>query len=914
MDRQGVCLTMRPIRATIGRSFMGTKSPHAAVLSGTIPVRGGPAAGARTRRTSGVDDSRKRARLAARSEPNSPFIPLLFVFALSGLAALVYQVLWGRMLTLIFGATAAATGTVLAVFMGGLALGGWGAGKRADRLARPLKVYACLEAGIGVLALIAPLLFQAAVPVIRMVWQMTGGNGAAMVIARILLACVALLPPATLMGATLPVLTRACVTRFETVGARIGLLYGVNTLGAAAGAFLSGFVLIPLLGLSLPTWLAATLNGLLAVCALVLDRYSIPQPNPLLGKETEPDAASGVPPSKNTGAALAPSRLPSEESVGGLVKFVLAGFAVSGAIALAYEVVWTRALLLVIGSNVYAFAAMLTTFLIGLFLGAAVTARFADRFRRPILVLAWLEAAVGVAAWAGCEMFNQLPWLSISLANSATLPQNAGAAILARLGLASLVMLPIALFLGALFPPVVRACATALESMGRTVGDLYAANTLGAIAGALTASFVLVPILGTQGSLRAMIAANLLLAAFFMTVQAAQSSHSALRRFAPAFALTAVAIALPLCLTQWDMLTMISAQQARRATAFSRYLGNSAPFQSQSDYALKMSLEAKVLYHGDGLSSDVAVLQSTQSGVKGLFTNGQEDATDGPDMPTQILLAALPMLLHPQPDQVAVVGWGSGVTGGVAEEFNLKHIDALEIEPDVMVASHYFDEHNHNSLDDSRLSVITQDGRNVLMATNKTYDVIISEPSNVWGAGVCNLFTRDYFKICRARMRPGGLFTQWFAYGSIPTPEVRGVYAALHQVFPYAIVFKVDSVDAIVVASAQPVMVNASGVAQKMSVAGEALQDDLQTAGILDVRDLVHRIAFGGREMPEFCGDERPNTDDNARLEFAVAAPYELHPYSEDGQVAFDAVKPADPLEYVNTAGVSAADRASLLK
>jgi len=847
------------------------------------------------------------------------FWALLACFILSGATGLVYQVLWGRMLSLVFGSTTAATGTVLAVFMGGLALGGWISGRRADALRRPLLVYGLLEAGIGLFALLAPWLFKAAVPVYRWGWQATDGSWAAMFALRFGLALAALLPPTAMMGATLPVLSRLCATRPQTLGARIGALYGANTFGAAVGAFLAGFAVIPLLGMRATLWATALVNfGLLGAAVLLERRFSSP-----VAQEGMKDAI--IPSSPH-------SFLPS-------LRVVLVGFGVSGAIALVYEVAWTRALLLIIGSNVQAFAAMLTTFLIGLFLGTLTAARVADRLRNPLVALGWMEAGVGVMTWLGFQWFDSLPWLSLALLDA--LPKTAISGVLTRFELAALVMLPSALCLGALFPLAVRACEPALARVGRTVGDLYAWNTVGAILGALLASYLLIPFFGTQGTLRAAMVANVLLGMAFwyagvrvfrrsgVTLPASPSrggwpdnapplaggdrggvSARPPERLMALFAIFAAILLLVAWPTRWDELAVVMAQPARRAAATYLRQFRQMPFVSQADYLQQMREDQQILFHAEGASSDVAVVKNPVA--ISLFTNGHPDASDNPDMPTQILLAALPMLLHPAPTapaEVAMVGWGSGVTAGVAQQFPLKRLTALELEPQVLRASDHFRHVNHDALRDPRLKVTLEDGRNYFLVNDTTFDVIISEPSNVWQGGVCNLFTREYFQLCRARLRPEGLFAQWIGFGSVPTREVRGILAALREVFPHVLVFVVSDVDAIVLASARPLRVDVARAQSRIRAAHPTLRADLDRAGIPSVPRLVARLVLGAEELPAFCGREAPNTDDNARLEFAAARAYELYSFSAEGRAAFTEARPADPLKYADLSGLSPAEQ-----
>lgn len=836
-----------------------------------------------------------------RNESASIRLAVLSVcFLLSGSTGLIYQVLWGRILSLTFGSTTAATGTVLAIFMGGLALGGWWAGERADRLRRPLRTYALLECGVGLSALLASIEFAAAPPLVHLIWPAFGYNGPAVFALRLTVTCAALLPPTIMMGATLPVLGRYCAIGASDMSARIGLLYGMNTIGAAVGAFLAGFVLIPRIGVSATTAAAAFVNILLFAVTFWFDRkFSLSETAPPERSESK----AGKPrQSKKLQQTPTPVNSITDPR---LLTTTLLAFSVSGAVALVYEVAWTRALLLIIGSNIHAFAAMLTTFLLGLFLGALLAARFAHRLRRPLAALAWAELAVGVTAWAGFANFDSLPWMSLSALDPRS--GSANAALVTRFGLPALVMLPSAVCLGALFPLAVQACETGLATIGRKVGCLYACNTFGAIVGALAASFYLIPHFGTQITLHVAMATNAALAILFWSASAPvkrRPGDQVLNRWpALLFAVVMIWVGWP---TRWDDLAIIMAQPTRHVLAQYVSRTHEMPYPTQAVFLQETQQQQNLLFEADGTSSHVAVVQFLNG--RGLLTNGHQDASDTTDMPTQVLLAGLPLLLHADqgaPLDTAVVGWGSSVTAGVAEHFPIRKITALELEPEVFRASNFFETANHHARSDRRLQAIVEDARSYFLFDRSTYDVIISEPSNVWQAGVCNLFTRDYFQICKARLRPNGLFAQWLSMGNVPTNEIRGTLAALRQVFPNILLFRISDIDAIVVASVEPLKLNAARVQSRYLAADATLKNDLNLAGVPDAAHLAVRIAMNTDEIAAFCAGERPNTDDNARMEFAVASAYELQNYSDDMKKAILAVRRQDPLSSVDMTGLS---------
>lgn len=810
------------------------------------------------------------------------------------MTGLIYQVVWSRMLTLVFGATTAAVSTVLAVFMGGLALGARIAGRRADAVVRPLLVYGLLELGIGLWGLLTPALLTAYTPLYRAGWRMSEGSEPTLLAMRMLLSVVAMLPSTALMGASLPILSRLCAERREALGGRIGTLYGANLLGAAGGAFLAGFALLPSLGTSRTLGATAAVNFALFGVALLLDRQAA-------GRLLQPPASRQA-----SVLAVGSIRGPDRS-----LHLVLIGFGISGAVALLYEVAWTRALGLIVGSSTLAFALMLTTFLLGLFGGTVAAAAVADRLPRPLASLAWAEAATGAGTWLGLYWFAQLPWLN--LASIEESGSGHGVAFWSRFGLIALVLSPTALCLGALFPLAVRAAGPALERVGRTVGDLYASNTIGAIVGALAAGFLMIPRLGTQGALRAGMAINVLLGLALLAAgrrevdgEAGEASDARAGRNRRRLAMTGMAALLAGVVwpVRWDELTILMAQTSRRTVSAYVRQYQKRPFVSQADFEDQLRSQQQILFHAEGATSDVAVVKNPME--TNLLTNGHADASDNPDMPTQIALGALPMLLHRDAAEVAVIGWGSGVTGGVTEQFPLRRLTALELEPQVLRAADLFRAVNHDSLRDPRLRIVVADGRNYFLGTEAQFDVIVSEPSNLWQAGVCNLFTLDFFRLCRARLRPGGLFTQWIGYGSAPPGEVRGILAALREVFAGVLLFEVDSTDAVVVASERPFRLDAASLEAKFRAAGPTLRADLERAGIQDVAHLIARLALAPDDISAFVRGERPNTDDNARAEFAVAAAHETPSDGAWARPAFAAARAGDPLKDVDVTGIPA--------
>lgn len=822
----------------------------------------------------------RRAPIAAPVSSTSN-LALLLCFTLSGATGLIYQTVWTRLLVLVFGSAMPATAIILAVFMGGLALGSAGAGRVLARVARPVRLYAFIEGLVGLYSILVPFLLTGSEAVYRWGWQHYGGASAPLTFLRLLLTGLILLPPTILMGATLPLLSRFVVQASATRSAPVGALYSANLLGAVAGAALSGFLLLPALGSLGTTLLTAALNFLLLSLAWRLD---------LRTPEGDPPVATV----SASSSVVAP--IPHGAWAAGLC------FALSGVLAMLYEVVWTRALGLVIGSNSYAFTVMLSAFLMGLFLGSACATHTAPRVCAPLVALGLVQTLAAACTFIAYRLFDWLPWWNLRL--FALLPHSPEYALLARLLLCMVVLLPPAVCLGAVFPFVLRAYDSAPADAGRIVGRLYAGNTLGAIAGALLSGFWLIPRFGVQTTLRGALATQAVLG--LVVVGIGMPADRPRRAWLiPAVAIAVVAL-FPL--PGWNDLALVMAQSARRAVADVRPF----PYASRAQFLEELTTDQKLLFIADGATSHVAVVENPVN--RSLLTNGHADASNRGDMPNQILLAALPLLLHssPSPERVGVIGWGSGVTAGAALRFPLRSLTAVELEPAVVTASEWFRDVNHDAARDPRVQIIPADGRNYLMATSDRFDIIISEPSNAWQAGVCNLFTREFFARARDRLKNDGLLTLWIGYGGIPASEVRGVLAALQGVFPHALLFRSSHYDLIAVASRTPLRIALAEAAARME--WPSVKADLALAGVDSVPSLLSRLLAGDTEIAVLRGDESPNTDDNARLEYTVARVYELGSHGQEMMSALRRLDRRGLSRYLNFNGVSEARRETSLR
>lgn len=762
-------------------------------------------------------------------------------FVFSGASALVLELVWTRQLTLLFGSTTLAISTVLAVFMGGLALGSSLAGRRADHLRRPLYGYALVEAGIGVYALAVPLLLRGIAELSGVYDRAIAERPLPLALLRFAFAAALLLPPTTLMGTTLPLLARrfAGPGRGDSgtgSGGVVGRLYALNTLGAVGGALLAGFVLLPGCGLARTNYAAAATDLLLAAAAFLCARWSPP--------------AAAVGPELPVSEVGEPSTEGRRSFAPGLA---LAGFAVSGGAAMLDQVLWTRALQVVLGSSVYSFTLILVVFLAGLAGGAALLSGVAARSRRPLAWLAAVHLGVAAAVAASARLMDRLPAAFLALLRAGV--GGADTTLAYHFMITALAILPATVLMGGVLPLTLAVYSSAPGRIGKEVGTAYALNTVGAIVGSFASGFLVVPLIGIERGLKlaaltsAVIGCGLLAAGY----------GRPRRRLTAAVAALGLAIAVVATQPRWN-LEHFSAGLFRVSIA-------------------KDILEShrwvvpELLYYHDGIATSVSV--ERWSGTLALKNNGKVDASSADDMATQILVGLMPLLLHPtaleRAPRVAVIGFGSGVTVGAVTQFPVGPVDVIELEPAVVEAgTRFFAAYNHRPELDPRVRVRIGDGRNFLAQPGGAYDAIISEPSNPWVSGASSLFTVEYWELASRRLAPDGVFCQWAQLYELSAPNVKSILASFARVFPYTYVFSAEdlSSDLLLVASRRPLVLDLERLAR--GFLRPALAAELRRAGVERPEDVLASVLLAPHEIDAFTVGVPLNTDDNARIEFAA--------------------------------------------
>lgn len=677
-------------------------------------------------------------------------------FLVSGAAGLIYEIVWSKQLAYLLGGSLQSVATVAAAFLGGLALGARLLGTRLARGRDPARSYAQLELAVAVAGLaILPLLRSLDGPVGQL-YRALGGESAAFAVARLGLLFALLVPPAALMGATLPVLVARCER--GAVGAGLASLYASNTLGAVAGSWLAGFLLMPRLGLSGTTHVAAGLNLLAALVAYTFATREAASP----AREAAPTVARSAP------ILAAPARL----SFG--IMFACSGFA-----ALALQLAWVRLYGLVLGSSVYSFAAVLGVYLAGIALGSALVAPVLERFT-SLPVFAVLQLGIAASAAAGMHAYAGLPRAMLELG------ERTGASwtglLVSQLGLVLPVLGVPCVLLGAVFPLATRLLQH--DDSGAATGSAYALNTLGTITGSSLTGFVLLPVLGVQGVVQVAVALSLLTGLASLLLPGGARPHPAVWTACGALALAAVAFAV--AVPRWDPVLMS--------------LGTYRPFHAQNlltsfraaggvgDPTREVAAAQRVLFYREGINASVLVATDLDGQRRWLRVGGKIDASTG-DMLTQVMLGLLPAAMCEPGVRTLVVGHGSGFTAAAALAAGAGRTDIVELEPAVIAGSRLFHEHGDDPLDDPRVTLHLGDARTLLAHGSGRYGLVISEPSNPWIAGVNNLFTVDFYRRVRARLDADGVFCQWIQLYELSPATFHSLVASFLDVFPDAHLF-----------------------------------------------------------------------------------------------------------------------------
>ena len=780
----------------------------------------------------------------------APVAALLFT---SGFCALVYQVSWLREFRLIFGASTLASAAVLAIFIGGLGVGGLLLGPRADRHPRPLLYYATLESVVATFAALSPLLLGLA----RTIYLASGGSSrlglTAATVERLLLSVIVLAVPTIAMGGTLPAAARAVTRAGDARRQDTATLYALNTLGAVAGCLVATFFLLEIYGTRATLWLAAALNILVAVVARAMDRRAGET-----GKAGQAGTDSGSYPAPPGHPAL-----PAQGDLPDLPIFLITASATVGFAFFLMELVWYRLLSPLLGGSVFTFGLVLAIALIGIGIGGLLYSLVSSE--RPATLAGFaasclLEAAAVALTFA---LGDRVALLALAL-----LPLGAAgfATTIACWSLVtSIVVLPPAIVAGYQFPLLIALFGRGRQRVGRDVGLAYAANTAGAIVGSLAGGFGVLPWLSAPGAWR--LVALVLLA---LGVAAAVLDH--LERKAPA--LRSLRSLVVLSLAALTLLLLAAAGP----TAIWRHSGIGAGRAPRDILASPNQLRAweqtwrrAIVWDADGVESSIALVAEDPGYT--FIVNGKADGSAVVDAGTQVMLGLIGALRIPEPRRALVIGLGTGSTAGwLAAIPSMERVDAVELEPLVLDVARASEPVNHDAMHNPKLHVTIADARETLLTTADRYDVIASEPSNPFRAGIASMFTVEYYRAASARLTPDGVFAQWVQGYEIDARTLHTIYATMAAVFPQVETWQTTEGDLVLLATARPRGYNAAAL--RARIAEEPFKTALARAWRADdihgllahylATDLVAR-ALASAPRVEI------NTDDRNIVEFGLA-------------------------------------------
>ena len=753
---------------------------------------------------------------------------LYLIFFASGATGLVYEVIWVRLTGLVFGNTSFSIATVLGAFMAGLALGSWLLGRLADRYERPLRMYGLLEVLIGVSAVLVPIAFRSMEGIYWNLAPTLSSVAGADLFVRFTSSFAIMIVPTFLMGGTLPVLSRFFVKSTSEVESKLGTLYALNTFGAALGTLVAALILIPGFGSQLTTIWIASLNIGLGLLAIRIDMGQ--EPTPVWG-ETQTIA-----PVEHSGSARSD-------------RLVVVTLMVSGCAALIYEVAWTRALSAMIGSSTYAFAIMLVTFLVGIGLGSTWASRF--RPSASIRMLGLLQLGVAVGGLVFLVGYLWAPYLLVSMIRA--LSYSFPAVLTVQFVVCSSLMILATFFMGATFPIGAQLYSNRLQVLGQRIGSIYSMNTVGAIFGSVAAGFVLVPVIGTE---RTILTGMFLNSALALLLLSDARPRAALRQWA------AVGMLIVSTISMGGGVFWNPGSLDRGVLIYARQFDARPELRLSEHYA-----DTDVVYFEEGKNANISVRRGEN--YVGLRTNGKVDASNGDDMITQLLIGYLPGFHHPAPEKTLVIGYGAGITTGVAAVFpETLRVDCVEIEPAVLGAAPWFDDLNRRSYDDPKVNIIEGDARNFLNVTSETYDIIISEPSNPWIAGIGSLFTAEFYELAASALEPDGVFAQWVQLYQLSPDDVRMVLGEFQRQFPEVSVWEMGVGDIVLLGSRQPLRFDTDRMERLVASDETVRRDFAEHIELNDPLGIFATYTLSSDEVEQFAARAVRNTDDKPLLEF----------------------------------------------
>ncbi len=701
---------------------------------------------------------------------------IIFLFILSGMCGLIYQVAWSKYLSLFIGSTAYSHMIVLASFMCGLAIGAYYWGKYVDKIKNQLKLYGFLEIAIGLYCLIYPFIIGVCEDIFIFISTSTfiADNQTILLFLKFSISFITIIIPTFLMGGTLPILTKYFTSSLSEAGKSVATLYYVNSIGAVLGTGLAGFYLIKLYSLDGTVWIAAILNLAVGIVSFLIATKVIPETLPKV-----------------------PSTQVKEDSVQRYslknIRIAISAAAISGFVAMLYELAWIRLLSNILGSSTYSFSVMLIAFISGIALGSWIVSLIIKRIKNLILFLGICQMGTAISMILMLPLYERLPYYLLKYSSIfSNKPENFPLFLFFEFLYCFLIMIIPTTFSGMSLPVASRIASNDIKLLGKSIGGIFSINTIGTVIGALITGLVLIPSLGVKLSIEMGVVVNGLFGLFILFWGVKYFSRW---KIAIAVVFVLFALTYRIQFPKWNEYIWLTG-------AFRTIFMDVVP-TSFDEFREGNERGRKVLWYKEGLNANVGVLENEKGDTfqRSLVINGKADASTIGDLATQVLLAQIPLMLSHNSGDVLVIGLGSGITCGSALKHPLKSLDCVEISSEVVECNYFFSQENYHFMNDPRTKIVIDDAITFLKITPKKYHHIISEPSNPWIAGIGNLFSTEFFELCKRRLHPGGILTQWFHAYDVDDNVLRLVINTITKSFPVVSIWRVSNADIIILAS-----------------------------------------------------------------------------------------------------------------
>ncbi len=743
-----------------------------------------------------------------QSEMSRKIILLIFFF-LIGFSGLVYEVIWSRQLSLVFGSTVYALSVTLASFMAGLGLGSLYFGKVADRSKNPERLLALFQIITGISAFLITIVVPLLNSLYPAVLNYTYPPFFIISLLSFIFSFILILIPTFLIGGSFPLMVRIYTEDLEETSPGLGLLYGVNTFGAVIGVFLSSFFLIGTIGIKRTAFLASGINLLIGLLLLSLQKLLVAEP--VLIVEGPKDR-----------------QMKSENYQLWLVVIGLSGFA-----GLGYEVIWTRILSIIFQNTVYSFALILTAFLSGITLGSFCYSKIHPRKRSQISIFVLLEAILGLYVIILALILPELPALLLMIMGKADL--NWTSALIFQFSTILLLMMPATTIMGVVFPLTVSILTEDSAIIGQSSGLVYGANTIGALLGSLVTGFLLLPGLGVHPGTKVMAFLNILISLIILT------SFRLTKKY------LTITIGTISCLTIF----------------FSLIKNN---IILPPSIRLGLGPKFKLLYYKETAPGTVTVIEDKATGVRSCYVNNSAVCGTTYDALKAVrLLGSLPMLLHRNPKKVLVIGYGLGITASTISQFPIEKLDCIEICPSVIEAARYFIDFNQNVLQRPEARLIKGDGRNFLLLSPEKYDVISCDPTHpLLGSG--SLYTREYFALCRQRLNPDGITCQYLPLHKTSLKSLEAIIRAFCEIFPNSTIWLAVS-HGILLGQIERSPIDYKVLRERMENA--KIKKTLESVNLVTPEELLSAFIMDQAAVKKFVNGSKANTDDFPFVEFS---------------------------------------------